>query len=157
MTKKPFYADADALSRTDSGKREVVILAFYAGLTFIATIALVLGDKTASPLIKLAMVVWLIGVPIGIMFRMSKAIETYADELLKREYYGAAARSCVSIIILVLIWVLWGRWFDDIFGGQSGGTNSVGNLVITVAPYLAIWSIYQTVRRKMITLSGDGS
>ena len=157
MTNKPFYADADAISRTDRGKRKALVFAFYIGLIFIANISLAIGDKADSSFTKLAMVAWLLGVPVAIMLRMRKAVETHADELLKREYYGAAARSCGSVIILVLIWVLWGRWFDDIFGGQSGGNNTVGNLAITVAPYLTIWSIYTYVRRKMITLSGDGS
>lgn len=80
MTNKPFYADADTISRTDSGK-------------------------------------------------------------------------CYSCSYLGFM----GTMKKNIFGGQSGGGNTVGNLVITVAPHLIIWLIYTYVRRKMITLSGDGS
>ena len=79
MSKVPFYADADSLSRTDSGRREAAIFIFYIGLIAISTMALMFGDMSDLLWVKIMMAISLIGLPLILMNHLRKAVETHAD------------------------------------------------------------------------------
>jgi len=160
MSKVPFYADADALSKRGTWAREFCVFLFYLSLCIFSSRILIKADEVENVFVKIITALFLIGLPTQIAFHMKRKIDSYADEFLKAEYNNAATTSGISFMAMALMWILFDRWGSPVLVNSIPNIGDsfpqIADLVIFLGPYMMILGVYSSVRRKMMTLSGDG-
>lgn len=137
----PFYADAEKLSSQSAGDTTVKVLGVYAVLIALAALALAIGDKADSVIIKILSAIWIVGVPSLLFYRVRAQLMRHADEYVIGLYKTASAEIGIVSVCIMMFWEVSSRWFLV--------NHNLHDTLVALLPYLVIFLIFMSVRKQM--------
>ena len=135
----PFYANSEKLSTSNASMTWIIYLLYFV-LSIGTFCALLYFDGTQSKLVQLLLAGGIIGLPCVIIAIGKRNIWRHGDEYLQSLYLKHSASTGVSALFMLITWQLWGRLTND---------NIWDNTAISMAPYIMLAIILQSVRRDL--------